>query len=286
MDRAVVVRPVVAGVDGAEGGLRAVDWARDRACRRGASVSLVFVGDGSAGRRPVMAGSDDIRSYAYQALAAAEERAGRHGRTAIKREDLLSEEPVDALLEAGRAAETMVLPAPARSEFTDLMVGCTALAVTGHAKCPVVTVPAEPVSDKAGAYVLLAVPDAGGTAAPEEFAFAEAASRGCPLVIVRAWRAPSAGGPADRTGGAAELVQRHAREAVAGALRAGRPAYPGVTVRPVVCEGSVTAVLLRFSASARLVVTGSRRAGCFGERVGMVPHALVHRAPCPVAIVP
>ncbi|GAA0941387.1 MULTISPECIES: universal stress protein [Streptomyces violaceusniger group] len=79
---------------------------------------------------------------------------------------------------------------------------------------------------------------------------------------------------------AAELLD----EALGGATAAGLPPVP-VAHRPV--EGSARKALLDASAHADLLVVGARRRqGHFGMQLGLVNHAVLHHAKCPVAVVP
>ncbi|TMV00392.1 universal stress protein [Streptomyces sp. DASNCL29] len=73
-------------------------------------------------------------------------------------------------------------------------------------------------------------------------------------------------------------------ETLGGATAAGLPPVP-VAHRPV--EGSARKALLDASAHADLLVVGARRRqGHFGMQLGLVNHAVLHHAKCPVAVVP
>ncbi|WP_425574368.1 universal stress protein [Streptomyces javensis] len=79
---------------------------------------------------------------------------------------------------------------------------------------------------------------------------------------------------------AAELLD----ETLGGATAAGLPPVP-VAHRPV--EGPARKALLDASAHADLLVVGARRRqGHFGMQLGLVNHAVLHHAKCPVAVVP
>ncbi len=273
-------RYIVAGVDAAEDCRPAVAWAAEEATRHRACLRLLSTRDNAPGP------AHSPGATSQQAFVGAARLAGSHAATLFAGTAVLREEPIDALLDASRHAELVVLQAPARGEFTDLLLGCTALTLAGRAGCPVVTVPETHHDLGDGSRpVLLAVPDPGSTAAPAEFAFAEAEARGCPVTVLRVWQ-PS------RAAAVAEVPEDRGRrsweaaEAVAEAVRVGRRRHPRVAVRTVVHEGDGLATVFRLAVASALTVTGSRGAGPFGVRVGLIPHTLIHRAPCPVAVLP
>ncbi|GGK23298.1 hypothetical protein GCM10011583_64020 [Streptomyces camponoticapitis] len=60
-----------------------------------------------------------------------------------------------------------------------------------------------------------------------------------------------------------------------------------VTVRREVVQGTAHQTLLEHTAPGDLLVVGARRRpGAVGLQLGRVNHAMLHYAPCPVAIVP
>jgi nucleotide-binding universal stress UspA family protein len=62
--------------------------------------------------------------------------------------------------------------------------------------------------------------------------------------------------------------------------------YPGVPVEALVTRDRPSHSLLQQAARAQLVVVGSReRGGSAGSVLGSVGNAVLHRAPCPVAVV-
>lgn len=124
-----------------------------------------------------------------------------------------------------------------------------------------------------------------------EWAAAEAAAQGCPLVLVHAYRPPLVLDPACVVpvvaGTTADLAA--ARAVLQAALDHLRLLIPGVAVSALAVRGPAAAVLLRESRDARLLVLGARpprRPGAaqwFGH--GALRRRLAASAHCPVTVV-
>lgn len=135
-----------------------------------------------------------------------------------------------------------------------------------------------------GAPVLVGVSGATGSHQVVEFAFAEAASFGVPVLAVHVWARPSDNGPPGVHPSTEELArsQAGADRILADALAVCCEKYPQVPVRRAVRHGLDAAVALTAaSRSARLAVVGLAPA-----RRGSVATALLRRAGCPVALIP
>ncbi|GGS26578.1 hypothetical protein GCM10010252_76840 [Streptomyces aureoverticillatus] len=109
------------------------------------------------------------------------------------------------------------------------------------------------------------------------------------LRVVHAWRTPSPFGlGAGDIGLAAEPQQ--AKEwlgLMTAALQPWREKYPDVEASEAVAEGKAATVLFRAASGASLLVVGRRMTERPAlTRTGPVIHAVVHRAGCPVAVVP
>ncbi|WP_431774440.1 universal stress protein [Streptomyces cucumeris] len=319
--------PVVVGVDGSDTASGALDWAAGMAALRGIPLRIVHASlweryegclPASAADRP----AERLRGETV--LATAAERAGR-GAPALKvMTDLVTDDPVTALLRAGQSAEAVVVGWRGRGELASLLLGSVGLGVAARAHCPVVVVRGRSGSVRGGTRrVAVGIAERERAAGPGAvsplspavaFALREARLRDCGLEAVHAWRCagPDDHGPriayaAERAGQGARRERdtaregqdgragradhaRHAAAVLAGALAgalsdaAGTPAVP-VTHRTV--EGSARKALLDASDRADLLVVGARRRqGHFGLQLGPVNHAVLHHARCPVVVVP
>lgn len=277
--------PLVVGVDGSDCSLQAVDWAADEAARHDVPLRLVYASmweryesgvPGIGEERP------SERVLAEHIVASAADRAARRAPDVKVTTDILPEDPADALLREGNNACLVVTGSRGRGELKGLLLGSVGLAVAGRSYCPVVVVRGDPAG-LAGTHerILLGAggPASGGAAA--RFAFREAAVRGCPVEVVRAWRRPAVDAPAQEGG------EPQASALLDELLRGPAADYPDVRVRIVTAEGPAHRILVHRSAAADLVVLGARRRhGHRGLQLGRVVHAVLHQADCPVAVVP
>ncbi|MFF7656517.1 universal stress protein [Streptomyces sp. NPDC007983] len=287
--------PVVVGVDGSDAASDALDWAAEMAARRRLPLRIVHASlwERYEGYVPATAADRPTeRLHSETVLATAAERAGRRAPALKVMTDLAAEDAVTALLRAGQSAEAVVVGSRGRGEFASLLLGSVGLGIAARASCPVIVVRGRPEGVH-GRMNRVAVgiaeherPGEHDQAPPSPavaFALREARLRGCELAAVHAWRCagPDDHGPhEDHAGHAAELLD----EALGGVTEMARPPVP-VAYRAV--EGPPRKALLDASDRADLLVVGARRRqGHFGMQLGLVNHAVLHHARCPVAVVP
>jgi nucleotide-binding universal stress UspA family protein len=270
---------VVAGVDGSEDSLFAVEWAAAAALRRGVPLRVV------AAPAPLprlyavdisrAAASSALRGLAARALATAISRAQvARGGLAIQTDLLTGPAPL-AVTATGAGAVMLVLGARGAGGFATMRLGAVSRYAAGHATCPVVVLreaPVRRVRDGGGEIVVgIGDPEDGDDALA--FALEEAASRNAELVAVHAWSGADQPPPAEQ-----QLAEQRLTEA----LGLWRDKYAGVPVRHEVVHGHPAAVLARCSARADLVVLGRNP----GPDVASIQHAVLDHAHGPVAIVP
>ncbi|MER5784678.1 universal stress protein [Streptomyces mobaraensis] len=284
--------PLVVGVDGSAGSLRALDWAVDEAARHDARLHVLYASlwERYEGRLPPSDGpSEETRAEETVAPAAARHARERDPSVRVHAETV-PEEAVNALVEASRHAAAVITGPSGRGTFTGVLLGSVSLSVAARAHCPVITVRgSEDGLRGARGRVLVGVGDSEEAPAAVRFAFREAAARGCEVYAVRSWRLPARQSvlhyplPSDETLDHEERAGRELHEA----LRAAEAEYPGVTVRAVTVEGPAHRVLVAASDEADLLVVGAvRRHHGGGLQLGRVSHTALHRADCPVAVVP
>ncbi|MFD8078415.1 universal stress protein [Streptomyces sp. NPDC059718] len=287
--------PLVVGTDGSDSALEAVDWAADEASVRGLPLRIVhaslwdrYEGRALASTRKPAEEQELTRQIAE---SAAERARSRRPGLEVSAE-VLAEDTTYGLLREGTRAGALVVGHRGRGEMAGLLLGSVGLTLAGRAECPVVVVRGD--RDESGArdgerWIVLGVGPDDNSAAAVDFAFSEAELHGCGVRAVHAWRMVPGEG-AEWIGYEDEAVMAHRRRAeehLDQALRAAAAAHPGVRHRRHTGEGHARKVLLETLDDADLLVVGARRRDSpFGLQLGPVNHAMLHHAPCPVAVVP
>ncbi|MER6663920.1 universal stress protein [Amycolatopsis japonica] len=286
---------IVVGTDGAEPGRAAVRWAASLAAERGLGLLIVHAlhseqlayGAGLAGPVPWL---DDLaaagRKVLEEAVADAETVApGVPVDTAMP-----TDSPTPYLVDASKSAAMVVVGASGKGFFAGMVIGSTASAVIAHAHCPAVVL--------RGRQGTTNYPDSGpvvvgidGSPLSEqalETAFDEASRRNASVVAVHAWSDVTY----DDVYGMARLVTQwesiegDERRLLAERLAGWQEKYPNVTVERVLVRDRPRHTLLEWSATAQLLVVGSRgRGGFTGQLLGSVSQALTRHAECPVMVV-
>ncbi|GAA2260596.1 universal stress protein [Streptomyces ruber] len=288
-----MTRPISVGVDGTPESRAAAAWGAREAVRRGMPLRLVHAWERQA-RDPVVATDPETQEqWARQALRDAEEavRAEHDGLDLAT--EFVTDGAVDALIAEADGAGMLVLGSRGHGAVVGFLLGSVGQQVIARATRPVVLVRS---GDRAEAEAVGREIVVGQHGSPEDsagtlrFAFETAAARGAPLRAVRAWNLPPVFGYspgslrlADEAGG----LEPYEKKALAEALRPWRERFPEVRVAEHVEIGSAGQVLLSVAGNAQLMVAGRRaHRRAIGTRIGSVAHALVHHAPCPVAVVP
>ncbi|HTZ45570.1 MAG TPA: universal stress protein [Jatrophihabitans sp.] len=286
--------PVIAGVDGTIRSVEAARWAAREAARRGVGLTIVHASylnyPPEARYSPDAPGEVVERSGADAALAEAYEAA-------IQAEPGLSvtvaahhEKPAHYLLTESRSASMIVLGTHPGNSLTGALLGSLSQTVAAHAMCPVVLVggagPDEAGQPATGPVVVGVSPKPGGREALH-FAFVEAQLRGTPLTAVRSWGDVDWG--AGRLGYGSELFaewRRMEANVLHTCLAEFAEQFPAVEVRRELPGKRASLALQQAAAGAQLLVVGCHRQDDhWFSRLGSVPSWLLHRSPCPLAIV-
>lgn len=282
---------ILTGVDGSAESRAAVAWAAGEATLRNEPVTLMHVVQPVIGW-PVVAGVGTIARWqddtAHNIIAQARHdltAAMDHSRPLEVRTEVLCSNAVQALVDASKDAQMLVVGSHGTGVLERLLLGSVSRAVVHHAHCPVAVVHTDgadsPVDVKAP--ILLGVDGSPASEAATAWAFDEASRRGLPIVALHAWSDVAV----FPILGMDWRTYRDQGEELLGERLAGwQEQYPQVQVqRKLLCDKPAH-WLLEESQHAQMVVLGSRGRGGFGGMLlGSVSSALAQSAKVPVIVV-
>jgi nucleotide-binding universal stress UspA family protein len=285
---AVRDEPVVVGVDGSDSAREAALWAAREARHRRAPLRLLHAFPWTDDRLVGHPGLGEhyrrsLEESAQRTLEAAREAVLAAAPDVAVRADLVVGPPIGTLADAAEHAQLLVLGDRGLGRIRGLLLGSVAQALAAHAACPVVVV--RDGAAGADGPVVVGVDGSPAGEAALAFAYEAAADRAVPLVAVHAWTDavvdPIVAPLLDR-----ELVETQERVILAERLAGWADKHPDVPVRRIVVLDRPAHALVEAARGAQLLVVGSRgRGSAVGLLLGSVGHAVLHRAPCPVAVV-
>lgn len=287
-----MTHPITVGVDGSPESRAAAAWAAREAVRRGLPLRVMYAWHWPP-HGMVDGGGDHQARWAREMVRdVARTVADAHPGLPVT-DEVVDGAAVEALLGETAGATALALGSRGHGAVVGFLLGSVGQQVIAEAGCPVVLVRADDraAPEAAGREIVVGQqgePD--DSAAALEFAFETAAARGAGVRAVRAWNLPPvfAYSPGslkllDEAGG----LEPYETKALAEALRPWRERFPDVPVTAHVEMGSAGQVLLAQTPRAQLIVVGRRaHRSALGARIGSVAHAVIHHAPCPVAVVP
>ena len=285
-------RPVLVGVDGSVSAQAALVWAAAEASYRRCPLHIVHTftwplsGD-PFGLNLTEPMNDGLRAAAGWILGEAENQA-RHVAPDIKvTAQLFAAGAVPTLLSQAQDADLVVVGSRGIGGFRGLLVGSVSSAVAMHAPCPVIVVhphrngTAFPAS--ATGRIVVGVDGSDVSAAAIRFAFQEAARRRVGITAVHA-ATPTRQHPSLRV--PTDIVEQVDRQLFAEAMDSERILIPGIDVKTELVHSHPVQALVDEADGAELLVVGSHgRGGFTGMLLGSVSQAVLHHAPCPVAVV-
>ncbi|MEU4295285.1 universal stress protein [Kribbella sp. NPDC026596] len=274
-------KSILVGVDDTPESQLALHWAVEAAEARGVAVRVVRAYLNELSRWPALGVEgyvpppmplDKYQHEVEDAVRYARDRLGYEGGSGW----LANNDPAHAILTEAGEAEMVVVGTRSRNKVSAAVLGSVATSVAAKAPCPVVVVRGE---RRTGPVVV----GTDGSADSEEavaFGFEEAARTRQPLRVVYCWH------PQDQQADSVESTEGLLQNWLAESLAPSRNKYPTVRAQASVIGGRASAELVDLSATASLVVVGSRgRGGVAGLLLGSVSQSLLHHADSPVAIV-
>jgi nucleotide-binding universal stress UspA family protein len=279
---------IVVGVDGSPASRAAVEWAAAEAVRRKSELVVVHVYDWRVvGARVPVAGAyaGEVRARADELVAGAIADAKAIAPAVAVRGQAVVGAVGPTLVNLSSQARLIVLGSRGRGGFASLLLGSVSQQVATHAAGPVVVVRGR-LRELSGPVV---VGVDGSPAADHALGVAidEAVARGVGVVAVRVYAPVNPPWGTDVDQNMESPVQRREFEqrALLEDLGPWEDKYPDTTIEAVVVDGHPAEVLAGMSASACLVVVGTRGHGGFsGLLLGSVGLQLLHHAESPVLI--
>ena len=281
---------IAVGVDGSPESRTAALWAAQEASQRRCGLTLVHAVLPPVGTSPFGAGMpsglNPMAKVRQGALTELDEIASTLTAADVQTRIEVGS-PSGIIIGASETAAIVVVGSRGQGGFKRLLLGSVSTQVATHSACPVIIIRSLP--DPSADTVVVGMDGTAGSSAAIGFAFDMASLHGWRLIAVHAWEVPAydllivpSAGTSMPLRDSADDEARHTAEALAGF----QADHPDVVVRQSLVRGSARNALLEASASAALIVVGSRRHGQVMSAVlGSVSHGVLHHAQAPVAIV-
>lgn len=291
--------PIVAGTDGSEESLAAVQWAAVEAVRRRVPLCIVHVLEQHIGpaahtqtldHEPHHRGwaRHDLPHGARSALARASRRAAGAAPGVELRTAAVSGHAGQVLTAITDQAPLLAIGARGTGGggSPGLRLGSVAFRLASRARCPVVFTAAGSRPDVR--EIVAGTGDSDEATAALEFGFGEADVRGARLTAMYAWEHPEAGRLDGYRGWVLSVgpVDERAAALLSERVAPWRQRYPEVIVTESPVRGHAGRVLAFASQSADLIVVGGRRDLASPLGLGPVTFAMLRHAQCPVAVIP
>lgn len=287
---------VVVAVDGSEASQVAVRWAANTANKRGIPLRLAasytmpqFLY--AEGMVPPQELFDDLQAETMEKVEESRNIAHEVAPELKIGHTIAEGSPIDMLLDMSRDVTMIVMGSRGLGGLSGMVMGSVSAAVVSHASCPVVVVREDNSVDQDNKYgpIVVGVDGSDVSQRATEYAFTEAAARGCELIAVHTWmdmqvQASLAGLSAAQQQW--EEVEREQSELLTERLQPLLDQNPGVPVKKIITRDRPVRALVEQAEGAQLLVVGSHGRGGFkGMLLGSTSRALLQSAPCPMMVV-
>jgi nucleotide-binding universal stress UspA family protein len=282
-------REIIVGVDGSAESDAALRWAAHEAQRHGANLIVLYAYESGqhAMRTPLEdTYHRDLHGIAQAIVDSAVTEVRSLAPAVRVWGETTSGAAAAALIRADKPGAMVVVGSRGRGGFAGLLLGSVSQHVATHAAGPVVVVRDGTI--RSDGPVVVGVDEGDESDLALAMAFEEAALRTARIVVLHAYLLDVRTWGLDLPPEAEDEEFRRSVESkrLAGIIAPWREKFPTVPVEIVVVEGQAAARLVEASATAQLVVVGSRgRGGFAGLLLGSVGLHLLHHAGCPVLIV-
>ena len=281
--------PIVVGVDGSEQSDRAVRYAVIEARRRGCGITLVHAIHETA---PMAA---MLPLYSIEAFTEV-------GRRLVEDAEKLAQDldpdvdvgtsvkagsRVGVLVDAGEKASMIVLGHRSRSFTGRVLASSTTTGTAARAHCPVISVPDAWTMGEERGRIVVGVDESDASHDALDLAFREARLRDARLIVLHAWRLPTAYDDISFSEVTVDDWMAAARDLMEKTLAPFREVYPDVEVEIALRHEFVGPALLGATETADLIVVGRRGHGApLGVYLGSLARMLIREGRCPVEVAP
>lgn len=277
---------IIVGVSDAPVGIRAVDWAVQRAADRSQPVELVAVVGGAVGAVGEDAVVADAVAATHAMLQSHLDRVrDTHPAVAISTR-VETGDPVRVLTEASRDASLLVIGSDYRGRADGPARGVHGIRIAAGSSCPVVVVPGFDLGERRGVVVGID----GSTASERALRFAaeEADRLGEKLIAVSVWTPLTA--PRNSLAVYPDMylanMQATTEEVLALALAGVAVDHPDLVVERRAVRGYPSQVLGEAAADARLAVVGTHGRGVLARfLLGSISQEVLSRLVTVTAVV-
>jgi nucleotide-binding universal stress UspA family protein len=281
--------PVLIGVNDEPSSDLALRWALSDARTLGVPVRVVHAFSGISRTEPMYRDIPDAnlgqpQHVAEQLVARTIDQAGEIDSEVVVKGEAIEGSPGRVLaLEASSATE-LVLGSRHLTALRSAVLGSVGVAVAGRTACPVIVVRGPAGLPEEGAAVVVGVDTTDRAQSVLAVGFDHASRHQVPLQPVLCWHPDLLASMKWRP---SPPAPEHAEMWLSEALAGWRDRYPDVAVHPeVIREHPVAGLILASSAQYLLVVGTTGHHALPGALLGSVSQGVLHRATCPVAIVP
>lgn len=274
--------PIVVGVDGSPGADAALQWAVAEARAADLPLRLVYAYRAERTQIPDYAERRDDglwapRALADQVVAQAIDRVAELDARVDVDGDAVDGDAPDVLLAAARTTAELVLGSRQRKGLGSAVLGSVSRAVAARAACPTVVLRG-PAGTAPDASVIVGVDGTDAADAVLGYGFDYASRRGLPVRVALCWYPTTMWQPEPPDYVGTWLSDTANRW---------QAKYPDVDVHIALVREHPVTGLVQLSQAQHLLVLGSRgRYALAGMLLGSVSQGVLHRATCPVAVVP
>ena len=282
---ATPAKPILVGVDASPASQNAVRWAAHEASRRKLPLTLVHAGyylyEPALSAATVCEAGREIAHYARMLIDRALESVTEVDSGIEVHTELQAESPAKLLLSLAESATMIVVGSHTDGSISGAILGSISQTVAAHAHHT------EPPNAERKRVVVVGVSPTPGGQQALRFAFEEARARGCTIVAIRSWGDVGWGSLALTD---SEMLiqdwQMAESKRLDECLSPLISDFPDVPVERRLVGVRAQWALEEAAIGADLLVVGCHRPDDhWFSRLGPVASWLLHRSPCPIAVV-